>query len=195
MASDEPERLLREIHAGRSTLPAAHRRLLEELDVQETAVTRWPDEVVALYATLRAPTPSHAELDGAAAAWLHELRTVVFNANLLLQAVGGLDDASRRTVVFSIAWHEYGHALSVTRAGPERREQGLRLLPLLPAGMRDAIDYPGRYRAGQVFDEIMATLYSLLIGRVPDNGYIRPEFLHPDVFATFEEVFPWPPTT
>jgi hypothetical protein len=61
--------------------------------------------------------------------------------------------------------------------------------------MREAIDYPGRYRASQVFDEIMATLYSMLIGRVPTNGYIRPEFLHPDVFATFEEVFPWPPTT
>jgi hypothetical protein len=195
MASDESERLLREIRAARSALPIAHQELLDELRVQEITVTEWPVGAVDLYATLREPTPSEAELDGAAAAWLHELRTVVFNAHLLLQAVGGLDDASRRTVISSIAWHEYGHALSVTRAGPERRDHGLHLLTLLPAGMREAIDYPGRYRASQVFDEIMATLYSMLIGRVPANGYIRPEFLHPDVFATFEEVFPWPPTT
>jgi hypothetical protein len=170
MASDEPERLLREIRAARSALPAVHRELLDELRVQEITVTRWPGAAVDLYATLREPTPSQAELDGAAAAWLHELHTVVFNAYLLLQAVDGLDDVSRKTVISSIAWYEYGHALSVTRAGPERRARGLHLLTLLPARMREAIDYPGRYRASQVFDEIMATLYSILIGRVPSTG-------------------------
>jgi hypothetical protein len=71
-----------------------------------------------------------------------------------------LDEPSRRAVVARVAWHEYGHALSVTRATREHRERGPELLALLPAGLRETIDYPGRYRTSQVFDEVVATIYS-----------------------------------
>jgi len=145
-----------------------------------------------MYATLREPAPSPDDLDGAAAAWLRERRTVVFNATALAQTADGLTPAARRSLIAGVAWHEYGHALSVVLAGPEQRERGVQLLELLSPPMREAINYPGRYRKSQVFDEVMATVYALMIGGVPINGYSRPEFLAPELHAAFREVFPWP---
>jgi hypothetical protein len=191
---DRSEALLRDIRDARSALPAPHRALLDAIGAQETLIWSWPDGVIDLYATLREPTPARADLDGAAGLWLHELRSAVFNAARLERMVDGLNVPSRRMLLDSVAWHEYGHALSSVRAGPEWRDRGLSLLALLPEPMRKAIDYPGRYRASQVFDEIMANLYSLLIQRVPTYGYSCPDFLHPDVYAAFAEVFSWPPT-
>ncbi len=189
-----PDDVLGAIRAARALLPAGHRQLLNAIGVQEGLVQRWTDDVIAMYATLREPTPTVSSLNGAAAAWLHELRTVVFNAQLFDQVLHGLDAPSRDSFIRSVAWHEYGHALSVVRAGREQRQQGLQLLALLPEPMREAIDYPGRYRTSQVFDEIMATLYALLVDRVRISGYSPPDFLHPDVFAAFKEVYPWPPS-
>jgi phage tail protein X len=194
MADHDLQRLLREIRAARAELPAEHRELLDQLGVQETAIEDWPDRVVDLYATLREPAPTRQELDGAAATWLNSLRTVAFNAPAVLHVAQDLDEPSRRTIVARIAWHEYGHALSVTRATCEHRECGPAFLALLPEGLRDTIDYPGRYRTSQVFDEIVATIYSVIVGRVRTDGYFQPEYLHADVFAAFKEVIPWPRT-
>ncbi len=192
MVDGDSERLLAEIRAARAALPSAHRALLDQLRVQETAIEDWPEGVIDLYATLREPAPTRAELDGAAAAWLNGLGTVAFNIRGLQLAVEGLDRPTRHILLSGVAWHEYGHALSVTRATREHRERGPELLDLLPDGIRQAIDYPARYRAAQVFDEIIATVYALLVGLVPTEGYIRPAYLHPAVFAAFEEVIPWP---
>jgi hypothetical protein len=192
MADDDAERLLAAIRDARAALPANHRHLLDQLRLQEVAVEDWPRGVINLYATLREPAPPPDALDAAAAVWLDGLRTVAFNVQLLQRAVDGLNASTRRTVVARVAWHEYGHALSVVRATPEHRRRGIQLLALLPDAVRDAIDYPGRYRTSQVFDEIIATLYALLVGRVRTAGYVRPEYLDPDVFAAFKEVIPWP---
>jgi phage tail protein X len=190
----DPDDLLGAIRRARSGLPVKHRGLLDAIGVQEGLIERWPDGVLDLYETLREHVPPRSSLDGAAAAWLHGLRTVVFNAGFLRHAVHGLNEPTTRIVIANIAWHEYGHALSVVRAGAEQRERGLQLMDLLPQGLREAIDFPDRYRSSQVFDEVMATLYALMIGRVPSSGYSPPDFLHPDLFAAFQEVFPWPPT-
>ncbi len=192
MADDDLQRLLVEIRAARAALPAEHRELLDQIGVQETAIDDWPDGVINLYATLREPPPTRQELQGAAATWLNELRTVAFNAPAVLHVARELDESSRRTIVARIAWHEYGHALSLTRATREHRKRGPELLALLPEGLRETIDYPGRYRTSQVFDEIVATIYSVIVGRVRTDGYFRPAYLHADVFAAYQEVIPWP---
>jgi phage tail protein X len=107
----------------------------------------------------------------------------------------GLSDASIRAVIENLAWHEYGHALSVTRASTEQRADGVRLLGLLTEPMRDAIGYPDTYRAHQVFDEVIAHVYALMIGRaVRGEGYGRPDFLHRSILSAFKEVVPWPPS-
>jgi hypothetical protein len=60
--------------------------------------------------------------------------------------------------------------------------------------VRLAIDYPDRYRRKEVFDELIATVYAMLVGRVRTSGYGQPDYLHDDVFTVFQEVIPWPQT-
>lgn len=192
MADDDIEQLLREMRAARAALPANHRELLDQIGVQETAVEDWPDGVIDLYRTLNEPTPAASAIVGAAAVWLHECHTVAFNAVALRKAVRGLTAASRSHLISSVAWHEYGHALSVHHATAEHRRRGLELLELVPEAVREAIDYPNRYRKSQVFDELIAGLYALLVDDVRTSGYVQPDYLHDDVYAVFQEVVPWP---
>jgi hypothetical protein len=194
MAEDDPELLMSEIQAARAVLPERHRALLDELGVQETTIDAWPEHVLDLYRTLKAPTPARAVLIGAAAVYLDELRTVAFNQPALLEAIKGLDATGRRQLVAPVAWHEYGHALSINCAKSEHRERGLELLALAPPGVQLSIDYPDRYRRKEVFDELIATVYAMLVGRVRTSGYGRPDYLHDDVFTVFKEVIPWPQT-
>ena len=156
----------------------------------------WPSGVQALYETLRESPPTADDLARSLAVWLPQRRVVAFNARLLRHALAGeeLAEASRQAAIDNIAWHEYGHALSAMLASPEMKALGPRLVELLPSGVRRAIDYPGGYRRGQVFDEVIANIYALMIGRVVHhNDYGFPEFIHPDVVKAFQAVVPWPP--
>jgi hypothetical protein len=177
-------------------LPSAHHALLEQIGVQEAFVHNWPSDVQAMYETLGESPPARDELGGAVAVWLPQRRVVAFNAPLLSHALGdeGLTQAARQAAIDNIAWHEYGHALSAVLASPALRSAGPRLVELLPPGLRRAIDYPGTYRRAQVFDEVIANVYALMISRVVHhNDYGVPEFLHPDVVHAFNAVVPWPP--
>lgn len=105
-----------------------------------------------------------------------------------------LTDATRQAAIDNIAWHEFGHALSATLASPDMKADGPRLLELLPLGLRRAIDYPGGYRTRDVFDEVIANVYALMVGRaVHHQDYSVPTFLHPDVYTAFTALVPWPP--
>ncbi len=129
--------------------------------------------------------------------WLQSVRVVAYNGPLLVTALGelGRDYEVHQPVIDSLAWHEYGHALSFTRSTTEQRRDGVRLLELLPPNLRQSIYYPGGYRRHEVFDEVMAHVYPLMVGRaVRGNGYARPAFLAPDIFKAFTEVVPRPPS-
>jgi hypothetical protein len=188
------DRLLREIRRARALLPTEHQNLLAQIGTQEGTVEDWPRGVQDLYRSVRMAPPSEAALARAAAVWLDGLRTVVFNAPLMREITSGLADEAREHIVAYVAWHEYGHALSLTRSTHAQRESGVRLLELLPDGIRGSIDYPGGYRRLEVFDEVIATVYALLISRIRIDGYGVPAFLHPDVVHAFKEVIPWPPS-
>jgi hypothetical protein len=188
------DRLLGEIRRARARLPAEHRNLLEQIGAQEAAKDDWPHGVQDLYRSVQEKPPTDAALAGAAAVWLDGLRAVVFNAPLLHETTFGLSDAAREELIAYIAWHEYRHALSLTRSTREQREDGERLFSLLPSGMRGSIDYPSGYSRLEVFDEVIATVYAVMISRVRTDGYGVPKFLHHDVFHAFAEVIPWPPT-
>ncbi|MBB4661303.1 hypothetical protein [Conexibacter arvalis] len=179
---------------ARAALPAEHRRLLDEIGAQETVVADWPQGVLNLYLTLRERPPSPVQLERAAAAWLEARRTVAFNLAFFTTIVEGLDDRAREQVVAHVAWHEYGHALSVTRSTWHQRREGPRLHALLPPDLRDAIDFPGLYRRDQLFDEVIATIYPVMVERVRNGDYRAAEFLHPEVRRAFEEMIPWPPS-
>lgn len=197
MPLDAPEhldRLLREIREARAQLPAERRNLLAQIGAHEGVVEDWPAGVQDLFRSVQQVPPSDAALVNAAAVWLDGLRAVVFNGPLMQAATTGLTDASRKQLVAYIAWHEYGHALSLTRSTHEQRRSGVRLFGLLSDGMRASIDYPDGYGRLQVFDEIIATVYALLISRIRTDGYGVPEFLHPEIIEAFKEVIPWPPS-
>lgn len=185
--------LLVEVRRARRELPSRHRALLDHLNVQETVVRNWPDGVADLYRTLGERPPDESHLKDAAAVWLPGHRTAVFNAPLLEATTAGLDPPSARAVIQYIAWHEYGHALSLTLATDELRADGPALLKLLPERFQEAVGADG-YARSQIFDEIVATIYTVMINRIRTDGYGAPEFIHPQVFAAFQEVIPWPPT-
>ena len=154
----------------------------------------WPDDVRALYQTVLETPPSADELADAVAVWLPQRNVVAYNGPLLTQALRDLTQSARQATIDSIAWHEYGHALSVTRASHEMRRDGPRLVELLPAGLRQAIDFPGAYGPRQVFDEVIANVYALMISRAVHHGeYGVPSFLDPDVYDAFQAVVTWPP--
>jgi phage tail protein X len=181
---------------ARGQLPASHRALLEQVGLQDTVVHDWPSGVRALYLTLGETPPRRSQIEGSVALWLPARRVVAYNGRLLTHALGDpeLTASTRQAVVDNIAWHEYGHALSVTRASPELKRDGPRLLALLPPGLRSAIDYPGTYRRREVFDEVIAHVYALMIRRaVQFKDYGVPTFLHRDLYQAFQAVVPWPP--
>jgi hypothetical protein len=184
------------ISNARRRLPGSHRALLEQIGVQDTVVENWPTGVQELYETLRETPPSLRQLEEAVAVWLPQRRVVAYNSPLLTHALldTELSTSSRQAAIDNIAWHEYGHALSATLATRDQKRDGPRLVELLPAGLRRAIDYPGSYRPREVFDEVIANVYALMIGRaVQQNDYGVPTFLHLDVAAAFRAVIPWPP--
>lgn len=134
IARDPLDRLLREIREARAQLPAEHRNLLAQIGTHEGVVEDWPTGVQDLFRSVQEVPPSDAALVNAAAVWLEGLRTVVFNGPLMQAATAVLTDASRKQLVAYIAWHEYGHALSLTRSTHEQRKSGVRLFGLLSDG-------------------------------------------------------------
>jgi hypothetical protein len=188
--------LQRLIDRARRRLPRSHRALLEQMSLQDAVMYDWPAQVRSLYETIRETPPQASELEGAVAVWLPTLRVVAYNGALLAHALGDgdLTPSTQQAVIDNIAWHEYGHALSVTRASSGMKRDGPRLLELLPSGLRQVVDYPGTYRRREVFDEVIANVYALMIGRaVQLKDYGVPKFLHTEVFDAFQAVVPWPP--
>jgi hypothetical protein len=182
------------VRRARSRLPAEHRALLEQVGVQETVTERWPSGVQALYRTLGEMAPAADAVSDAVALWLPTHRVVAFNGPLLGHTLSGLTPSASQELVDFTAWHEYGHALSVVRATPAMRSTGPRLVERLPPGLRGAIDFPGGYRRDEVFDEMIANVYALMVGRVVHgSGYGFPDFLEREVVAAFRAVIPWPP--
>jgi hypothetical protein len=184
------------IRSARIRLPSSHRALLEQIGVQDAVVYDWPAGAQALYETVRETPPRAEDLSDAVAVWLQALRVVAYNGALLSHALGDpeLSESMRQMTIDNVAWHEYGHALSVTRASAEDKRDGPRLVELLPPGLRRAVDYPGGYRPRQVFDEVVANVYALMISRlVHHDDYVVPDFLHVDLYDAFRAVVPWPP--
>jgi phage tail protein X len=184
------------IRTARRRLPTSHHALLEQIGVQDAVIDDWPAGVQGLYETLQESPPAITQLADAVAVWLPQRRVVAYNGPLLMHAIGDVEltPATRQATIDNIAWHEYGHALSVTRASQEMRRDGPRLVELLPAGLRRAIDFPGGYRPREVFDEVIANVYALMIGRaIHLDDYGVPSFLNADVYDAFQAVVPWPP--
>jgi len=92
--------------------------------------------------------------------WVPNLRLVLINQthSALLDA----DPATREALLTWVAWHEWGHALSVTSASPHDPGEGARLLALAPRGIRERIRRGG-YPRREYIHELIAETYALLM--------------------------------
>jgi len=114
-------------------LPRGDRSLLEAIGADQWQVCERPLGVVAdemLRSADCGPLPSSeiARANRAVALWVVHLRVVLVNERH--QAFGGLDSASVAYNLSRVAWHEWGHALSLDRAEHGDIAAGERLLSI-----------------------------------------------------------------
>jgi hypothetical protein len=165
------------------TLPAEHRALLQTVGADQWRLVNEPlgAAVLDLLRSAGSHTLSkaeQAELNDAAGVWVPGLRVVVINESH--QALAGLNTSSREAFVARIAWHEWGHALSVARCSREDIADGMRLLDLAPAGISANIR-TANYRTSQYTHELIAEIYALLMARRLRGVYGQPPWLHSEL--------------
>jgi hypothetical protein len=102
-------------------------------------------------------------------AWLSEEEVVRNRTHTPVVDVGhpqlvGLGERTAEAFIARIAWHEWGHALSLARCSPEDVSAGSRLLELAPDGVRETIR-SAAYRRRDYTHELVAEIYALLIAR------------------------------
>jgi hypothetical protein len=124
------------------SLPAAHREVLETLGASQWQVVNEP---LGLAVNGFLKSAGQGELDPATrvrtdralAVWIPDIRMVLIDVGHA--ELEGLDRATLERVTARLAWHEWGHALSLDRCSPEDVAAGRRLLELAPEGVRENI--------------------------------------------------------
>jgi hypothetical protein len=89
-----------------------------------------------------------------------ELRLVVINE--AHPALLSADAATREALLTWVAWHEWGHALSVTSLSPHDPNEGARLVDLAPARIRERIRR-GNYPRRDYIHELIAETFALVM--------------------------------
>jgi hypothetical protein len=174
-------------------LPASHRQLLESIGAHQWQVVDQPLGLAAEGFLLSAgmdsyPPSTRTELDQALGIWLRELQIVLINgAHPKLMEV---DDATREEFIARIAWHEWGHALSVARCSEDDIAAGARLLQLAPAGIRNRVREAG-YRSREYTHEVIAETYALLMLRRLKGGSGQPSWLHDEIYNLMKAMTEW----
>lgn len=174
-------------------LPVAHRRLLEAIRADRRKVVDRPlgAEIADLRqsAGVRSLTPAERRvLDNALGVWASEFRLVVLDAGHAKYA--GLDEITYETALTRIAWHEWGHALSVDRATQADIDAGDRLLGVAPLGVAEFIR-AGNYRPAERTHEVVAEMYALLMARRRRGLRGKPEWLADEIWNLMRRVTDW----
>jgi hypothetical protein len=117
-----------------------------------------------------------------------DLRIVLLNTGH--PALAGLDEPSYEEFVSRTAWHEWGHALGMTRCSPEDVAAGARLLDLAP---RASAKHPQRrlYRVTEYTHELVAETYALLMARRHRKRLGRPSWLDDEIYSLLKRVTGW----
>jgi len=174
-------------------LPSAHRQLLESVGAGQRRVVDQPLGMLVddLLSSAGFATVSHRdrlELDRAAGVWVQQLQVVVIDAGH--PALAELDDLTFEAMIARIAWHEWGHALSVVRTTADEVSAGGRLLDLAPEGVREGIRRGG-YRHREYTYEVLAELYALLMSRRRRGQTGQPPWLHNELYELLRRVSGW----
>lgn len=166
------------------TLPPSHRRLLQQIGASHWEIVDRPlGEVTRdLLQAPGRPPQTRAQTDGdnkALGIWVPELRLVLIND--AHPAVRSADQATRERLLTWVAWHEWGHALSVASHTPHDPSEGARLLALAPPGIRERIrgaNYPRR----EYIHELIAETYALLMRARVEGRPGQPPWLPNEIY-------------
>lgn len=175
------------------SLPAAHRNLLEEVGASQWRVVAEPlgasaDRYLRSGGYAALPRAEHAGLDHALGVWIARLRIVLVNAAHPLLA--DLHATTREAFLARVAWHEWGHALSISRCSREDVAAGTRLLALAPEGIREVIRRAG-YCHNEYTHELIAETYALLMERRRHGALGRPPWLNNEIYNLMQRVAGW----
>ncbi|HEV3321709.1 MAG TPA: hypothetical protein VG147_05890 [Solirubrobacteraceae bacterium] len=171
-------------------LPAGDRRLLEQMGASRWEIVAEPLGV-AVDARLRSAghdghTPARIQADNAALGmWIRELRLVLINEKH--EALIDTDQATREALLTWVAWHEWGHALSIEGPSAHDPAEGDRLLALAPDGIRERVrraHYPRR----EYIHELIAETYALLMREKVEGRSGQPSWLPNEIYNLMARV-------
>ena len=89
-----------------------------------------------------------------------------------------------------VAWHEWGHALSLDRATDLDIEAGSNLLDLSPDAIERGIRSAG-YGRKEFTHELVAETYALLMGRRQRGESGKPKWLAEEIWEMMKRVTEW----
>jgi len=187
---DERQRIVR---SAWRELPRGDRNLLEAIGADQWQVCERPlgmvaDEMLRSADCGSLPSSEIARANTAVALWVVDLRVVLINEGH--DAFGGLDGASVVYNLSRVAWHEWGHALSLDRAEHGDIAAGESYLGMLPEGFAKLVRRAG-YRPNEYTHEIVAEVYSMLIGRRRVGQTGRPPWLPEEIYELVRRVVGW----
>jgi len=171
-------------------LPPRDRVLLEAICADQWKVCKrelgtYTDELLRSADRGSLSAEEIARANDALALWVPELRVMLINDGH--PAFDGLDGPTLTYDLSRVAWHEWGHALSLDRAGEEDIAAGERYVELLPEGLAKLVRQAG-YRRREYTHEVVAEIYAILMIRRRQGKTERPPWLHPEVYELVRRV-------
>jgi hypothetical protein len=174
-------------------LPPAHRSLLEAVGASQWQIVNGPigsiaDDMLRSAGQPGLCPPARSRLDGALGAWVPGLQVLLINVGHA--AVAGLDTKAYEAFVAHIAWHEWGHALSLARCSSDDVAAGDKLLASAPKGISEGIRSAG-YGANNYTHEVVAETYALMMARRIRGHRDKPTWLDDKIYNLLKRVTGW----
>jgi hypothetical protein len=132
------------------------------------------------------PSKAEAAADNhALGMWVPALRLVLINQ--MHPALLDADFPTREALLTWVAWHEWGHALSVTNTSSHDLGEGTRLLALAPEGVRERIRH-GNYPRREYIHELIAETYALLMRERVEGRPGQPPWLPNEIYQLISRI-------
>jgi hypothetical protein len=178
------------IQVAWDTLPASHRRVLRQVGASRWEIVDRPlGEVTEELLRSAGRTPlsnvQTEEDNKALGIWLPDLRLMLINEGH--PEILSADSRTREALLTWVAWHEWGHALSVASHAPHDPSEGARLRALAPAGIQERIRR-GNYPRTEYIHELIAETYALLMRESVEGRPGQPPWLPDEIYQLMTRI-------
>jgi hypothetical protein len=179
--------------AGKAGAAEGDRNLLERISADQwqdcgRSLGTYTDELLRSADRGSLGESEIARASDALALWIPDLRVMLINESH--PAFDGLDEPSLAYDLSRVAWHEWGHALSIDRTAEDDIAAGERYVELLPDGVAMFVRKAG-YRRREYTHEVVAEIYAILMIRRRQGTTGRPPWLDPEVYELVRRVAGW----